>query len=293
VDLLLTRSLLSVAEHGAITTAARALGVTQPALSRRIQQLEELIGAPLLTRSRQGIALTEAGRISVQEGRELVERFDRLRQKVQAFQRLELGVVRLGGGATAVAFVLPPIIAAFKKRHPEVRFEVREQGSREVETDVREERLELGIATLPLRSDECEISAVREDRIVLVVGKSHPLARFASISANRLQGASVVGFEAGSEIRRIIDAALTEAGVHVEVTMELRSIPAILEMVARTDSLAFVSELGTAHHGPDVRVLPVRDLRIKRQLALIRRLGRPLSPASAAFAEMVSAAFQA
>lgn len=291
VDLLLTRSLLSVAEHGAITGAARALGVTQPALSRRIQQLEELVGAPLLVRSRHGVTLTEAGRLTVREGKELVERFERLRQQVQAHQRLELGVVRIGGGATAVAFVLPPIIARFKQRYPNVRFQVREQGSREVEADVRDERLELGIATLPLRTAEFELRAVRDDRIVLVAGKSHPLAHQHSVSAGRLQGSSLVGFEAGSEIRRLIDAALGDAGVSMPVTMELRSIPAILEMVARTDSLAFVSELGVAHHGPDIRVLPLRDLRISRQLALISKLDRPLSPAGAAFAELVRAQF--
>lgn len=291
VDLLLTRSLLAVAQHGAITTAARALGVTQPALSRRIQQLEEMIGAPLLLRSRHGVALTEAGRLTVREGQELVERLERLRQQVQAHQRLELGVVRVGGGATAVAFILPAMIASFKQRHPNVRFQVREQGSREVESDVREERLELGIATLPVRSEEFEMLAVRDDRIVLVAGKSHPLARYGSISAHRLQGSSLVGFEAGSEIRNLIDAALADAGVNMPVTMELRSIPAILEMVARTDSLAFVSQLGAQHLGPDVRVLELRDLRISRQLALIGKLGRPLSPAGAAFAELVRAEF--
>jgi molybdate transport repressor ModE-like protein len=291
MDLLLTRSLLSVAQHGAITSAARALGVTQPALSRRIQQLEEIVGAPLLLRSRHGIALTEAGRLTVREGQELVERFERLKQQVAAHQRLELGVVRVGGGATAVAFVLPPIIARFKELHPDVHFQVREQGSRDVEADVRAERLELGIATLPLSTDEFEVRAVRDDRIVLVAGKSHPLARYASVSAHRLQGLSLVGFEAGSEIRRLIDAALGDAGVSMPVTMELRSIASILEMVARTDSLAFVSQLGAAHRGPDVRVLELRDLRISRQLALISKLRRPLSPAGAAFAAAIRAEF--
>lgn len=61
MELLLMRSLLGVAEHGAITDAARALGVTQPALSRRLQQLEEALGAKLLERSRKGIVLTDAG----------------------------------------------------------------------------------------------------------------------------------------------------------------------------------------------------------------------------------------
>jgi len=125
----------------------------------------------------------------------------------------------------------------------------------------------------------------------LVAGKSHPLARYARVSAHRLQGLGLVGFEAGSEIRRLIDAALGDAGVSMPVTMELRSIASILEMVARTDSLAFVSQLGAVHRGPDVRVVELRDLRISRQLALISKLRRPLSPAGAAFAAAIGAEF--
>ncbi len=93
----------------------------------------------------------------------------------------------------------------------------------------------------------------------------------------------MVGFERGSAIRQLIDAALRDAGVDVRVTMELRSIPAILELAISTRSLAFVSELGLREHGSRVRVLPVRGLRISRELGLIRKRGRPPSPAGQAF----------
>ncbi|TFH50145.1 MAG: LysR family transcriptional regulator, partial [Lysobacterales bacterium] len=71
---------------------------TQPALSRRIQQLESEIGAPLLERSRKGVILTEMGRLVEQESRVLIERYARMKEQVSEHQRLEAGVVRLGGG---------------------------------------------------------------------------------------------------------------------------------------------------------------------------------------------------
>ncbi len=283
------RSLIAVAEHGVITEAAAALGLSQPALSRRIRQLEEALGAKLLERSRRGVALTEVGRLVLAEGRALVERYERLREAVHAHLRLEAGTVRIGGGATAVAFLMPAAIARFSRAHPGVVFQLKEAGSREIEADVLDERLELGIVTLPVHSTELAVTALREDRIVLVGSARHPLARRRRVGLAALAGQSLVGFEAGSAIRQLIDTALREAGVEMRVVMELRSIAAILHMVATTESLAFVSELGLEGAGAAIRRIPVRGLRIARQLAIIERRARPPSPAAAAFARTLLA----
>ena len=88
-----------------------------------------------------------------------------------------------------------------------------------------------------------------------------------------------VGFEADTAVRQIIDAALREAGVAMNVVMELRSIPAILRMVATTGNLAFVSRLGVDSL-EEVTEIDVRDLRIERELAVISRRGTSLSPAA-------------
>ena len=139
MDLLV--SLSEVARRGAITGAARALHVTQPALSRRIQLLEEEFGTPLLARSQKGVELTDLGKLVEAEGRLLVERYERLKEEVGARLRLESGTVRVGGGATAVSFLLPGLIGALRERHPEIRFQVKEAGSREIEQDVLREEL--------------------------------------------------------------------------------------------------------------------------------------------------------
>ncbi|MCC7108976.1 MAG: LysR family transcriptional regulator [Deltaproteobacteria bacterium] len=289
MDLVLLESLLAVAEHGTLTRASRAVAITQPALTRRLQQLEDAMGAPLLQRSKRGAVLTEAGRLVAAEGRQLVDRWRRLREAVRAQQNLEAGLVRLGGGATAVSFLVPTTIAEFGALYPGVRFEVREEGSRAVEGDVVAERLELGIVTLPTRSRELEVRPLRRDRIVLVAGAQHPLAQKKRIDVAALQGLGLVGFESDSAIRRLIDDALRGAGVTMNVQMELRSIAAIIEMVAHTPLLAFVSQLGVQGRGRElgVRVIEVRGLSIDRRLAVISKLGRPLSPAARAFAAML------
>ena len=244
MDLTLLRSLVVVAEAGVITEAADRLNITQPALSRRMQQLEAHFETTLLERGRNGVRVTEAGRLVLAEAHALVARFDRLHETVNAHTNLEVGTVRLGGGATAVSFLVPPAIAAVQQDHSKIRFQVKEAGSQEIERAVVAESLELGIVTLPVRNRDLDVRPLLVDRIVPVAARSHPLAGRRRISSAHLRGFGLVGFEAGSAIRQIIDSQLRDAGVELNVVMELRSIPAILRMVATTGNLAFVSLLG-------------------------------------------------
>ena len=290
MDLTLIRSFLAVAETGAITEAAERIGITQPALSRRIQQLEEHLGAELLVRGRKGAQLTEIGRVVHSEGQVIVARYDQMRETVSSHQRLEGGTVRIGGGATAVSFILPEAIAAFQAAHPQVRFQMREAGSSEIANDVAAGQLELGVVTLPVRDRELAITPLATDRIVLVARHDHALAQRRRVRIQDLADQAFVAFEAGSALRQIIDSKLRDAGVEVNVVMELRSIPAILRMVSTTGNLAFVSQLGMEQQG-DVVAVPVQGLRIERRLAVIARRATSLSPAAAAFTKRLQSLY--
>lgn len=282
MDLTLARSFLAVAETGAITEAAERIGITQSALSRRIQQFEEHLGVELLVRGRKGAALTEIGRLVQSEAQGIVARYEHMREMVASHQGLEGGTVRIGGGATAVSFILPEAIAAFQAAHPQVRFQMREAGSSEIADDVVAGHLELGVVTLPVRDRELDVTPLTTDRIVLVARHDHPLAQRRRVRIQDLADQAFVAFEAGSALRQIIDGKLRDAGVEVNVVMELRSIPAILRMVSTTGNLAFVSQLGMEHQA-DVVAVPVQALRIERRLAIVARRGAKLSPAASAF----------
>lgn len=280
------RSLVAIADTGSITEAADRIGLTQPALSRRLQQLEDYFGAELFSRGRKGVQLTEIGRLVESEARILIARYDHLRDQVRAHQGLEGGTVRIGGGATAVSFLLPKAIATFQGRHPAVKFQLKEAGSNEVAEDVINGRLELGLVTMPVKNRDLKVWPLLTDRIVLVGPKQHPLAKKRRISASALDGISFVGFEADTAVRQIIDATLRDAGVAMNVVMELRSIPAILRMVATTGNLAFVSQLGVDSL-EDVAEIEVKNFKVERELAVIARRGSTLSPAAQAFADLL------
>ena len=291
MDLWTLRSFLGVIQHGAIGQAAKSEGLTQPALSRRIQKLEAEIGAPLFIRSRRGVTLTEAGRLVAQEARLTLTRWRHLKENVESHLTLQMGAVRVGGGATAVSFILPEAIAQFQERFSGVRFQVKEAGSRDIEVDVLSGDLELGVVTLPLqveRASQLECIPLLTDDIIPIAPLSHPLFKDAPHPIEALSGQSVVGYEGGSAIRKIIDDALHLAEVQVYVRMELRSIPAILQMIKSTQSLAFVSHLSQNAWDERLGALPIEGLKITRALALIYRRGHPLSSASSAFAERLT-----
>ena len=283
MDVTLMRSFLAVVDTGAITEAAARLSITQPALSRRIQALEEHFGVALLNRGRKGVTVTDVGELVAREARVLVSRFDNLRNEITSHVGLEAGTVRLGGGATAVSFVLPKAIADFQVRHPGVRFQLKEAGSREVEQNLVDGALELGMVTLPVSRPELDVRPLTDDRIVLIAPQDHPLAGSGQVPLSALHGAALVGFERGSAIRQLVDTGLRQAGISMNVVMELRSIPAIIRMVRSTGNLAFVSAMGV-NAEPDIALLKVEKLDIRRTLAVISRRGAALSPAASAFA---------
>lgn len=194
---------------------------------------------------------------------------------------LERGSLRLGGGATATSFLLPPVISRFQTDHPGIRIYVKEAGSHEVASEVAAGAVELGIVTLPVAVRDVDVEELLVDRIVLAARPDHPLGGRQLLPGD-LTGQALVAFEAGSAIRQLIDGALAAAGVEVEVTMELRSIPSMLRMVAAGGPVAFVSRLAVEAE-PDVTAVPVRGLSIARRLGLVTRRGSPLSVPARAF----------
>jgi LysR family transcriptional regulator, cyn operon transcriptional activator len=286
MDLVLIRSLLAVADAGSITEASQSMHVSQSALSRRLQQLEAELGATLIVRGRHGVALTDVGRMAVEQGRHIVERYEQLHRNIVETLGLRRGEIRVGGGATVTSFLLPGAIAEFQSEHPGMVFHVKEAGSNEVAVDVSGGRLDMGIVTMPVSTRDVDITELLTDEIVLVARSDHRLSA-RRVSIKDLNGEAFVGFEQGTAIRNLIDGALLAAGAQVEVVMELRSIPSILKMVATTGSLAFVSRLGLQTE-PAITPIPVRGLSIVRTLGLARRRRFPLSTAAEAFAGLLS-----
>ncbi|MFT3685604.1 MAG: LysR substrate-binding domain-containing protein [Phycisphaerales bacterium] len=283
MELTTLRYFRAIAKAGHMTRAAHALGVTQPALSAVVKKLEAEVGTTLLHRTGRGVQLTEAGRVFLAHTEETLRRADNAVSAVRELMGLQTGSIRVGGGATATTYLLPPAIGLFRRDHPGVRFYVREHGSSSIAAAVISGELDLGIVTLPLkRSEGADLltTALAEDELRLITPPGHRLAEKKSFSWKDLEGERVVAFEAGSAVRELIDRSASSAGAHLDVVMELRSIESIKRSVAAGIGVGFVSRFALDASQPGASC---RDGKLVRSLAIAKPNDRALSPAARAF----------
>lgn len=270
----------ALAAAGHMTRAARELGVSQPALSAMLKKLEGEVGARLVERTGRGVELTDAGRLLLDHAELALRAVDAGQRAVRELMGLERGTVRVGGGATGITYLLPPVIKRLRTQHPGLRFYLREAGSEQVAMAVTSGDLDLGIVTLPLpgRGEESlRVVPLVDDELRLIVPPGHRLAEKRGFEWADVAGEPFVGFEAGSAVRDLIDNA-ARPQTALNYVMELRSIEGIKRMVAVGIGLGFVSRFAL---GPD-QGLRLRGGPLARRLAIVRRGDRGPSPALAA-----------
>ncbi len=278
-----------IARQQHMTKAAKALFLTQPALSSQLAKLEDELGQQLFDRSKKGMTLTAAGEVFLSYAESVLGELDDAKLAMDELIGLERGSLSVGGGATATTYLLPSLIARFHEAHPRIQFYVREQASSGVVDAVLSGELDLGVVTL--RPDtpvppQLEVERWVTDELRLIVPKSHKLYEQRTFRWAELDQVPLVLFEAGSAIRQIIESRLASEGVAVDIVMELRSIESIKQMVAQGIGGAFVSQFALGEeHGLRASKRP-----IKRELALVYRTDRTQSTAAATFLKMVRAA---
>lgn len=282
MDLRTMTQMIVIAEHGHMTRAAQEMGISQPALSAALRKLEEELETELFHRTGHGVELTEAGQVFVENAKITLRAAEKTSEAVRSLVGLETGSIRVGAGATAVGYMLPKAIQVVRDEFPGLRFSIREAGSSQVARGVISGELDLGIVTLPMnlpRDEELMVVKEIHDELRLIVPKGHRLDGKRNFAWKDLEGEAVVAFEAGTAVRSLIDAAAGEAGVSLEVVMELRSIESIVQMVNAQIGVGFVSKFGL----PEKAGIRARGGGLTRKLGVIRRRDRFPSHAAAAF----------
>lgn len=273
-----------IARTGHMTRAARALGVSQPALSAMLRKLEQEVGTSLLHRTGKGVELSEAGRVFLRHADDAIRNADEALHEVRRLSGLETGSIRAGAGATAASYILPAVVSEMRRAYPGLKFHVREMGSSAVVEAILGGELDLGIVTLPVRRVGAKQLVVRhlvEDELRLITPARHRLAKETSFRWSDLRGESVIGFEAGSAVREVVDHAAASAGVTLEIVMELRSIQSIQQMVAAGVGVGFVSRLSDG--AKRLPSLTPKGEPLIRELAIVRRSDHTPSTAVAEF----------
>lgn len=271
--------LLAVADHGGFTAAGERLGMAQPAVSRSIASLEAELGAPLLTRQRTGVTLTEAGERAVRRAREAVRQVDLLRAEVAEVAGQITGTLRIASLPTATGTRLPAELRAFTERHPLVAVRLIEGSDQEVR-----DWLDLGVAdaavvTLPAPGLRTVLLDSHEMCAVLPAG--HRLAEREAVSYADLAEEPFVRPTGGCA--QVFSAAAEKAGVHLKATFEAREMSAVLEMVRARLGVSILPSVGVPRL--DGTVLRPLVPRTPRTVAVA--VSASASPAARAFLDQL------
>ena len=259
-------SLLAIAEHGSVSAAARARGLTQPSISRQIQELERQLGVPVLERTTQGARLTPAGEVLAEGARELLRGLQALPEKVRS-QRGELsGRVRLGTVDSIGIYVLPPLLSSFIQAHPRVDVQVVCQSSPQLMAMLLDDELDLAIGTTEHPRLHCE--RLYRNPLVLAYPPGLPESQVPTTMADIAQR-RIVTFAPGLTIRTLLDEAFAKAGLTFQPVMGLANVEVIKAMVRSGLGLGIISD--GCITGFELKSRPITDLTVARTIRLMHR----------------------
>ncbi len=230
-DLIDLRLFCEVADAGSITRGAERSALALAAASTRIRNMEDALGAPLLERSRQGVALTPAGRTLLKHARTILSQTARLREDLGAYAGGLSGEVRLLANTNALTEFLPEALSAFLAGHPHVSVNLEERLSDEIVGLVAEGVGDVGIVAGTVDMGSLETFPFRSDRFVVVSSAIHPLAQRASMTFADVLGFDLVGLDRASSLQRFLSTKAAREGRPLRLRVQLRSFDAVCRLV--------------------------------------------------------------
>jgi DNA-binding transcriptional LysR family regulator len=247
----------------------------------------------LFDRTTRSVGLTVLGARFLDEVRGLVEDVDRSVLSLRDAAELETGDVTIGCVFSAVHHFLPPVIRAFRERHPRVLVRIIEEGADEVLASVKHGEADLAVNYIGMQDPEVEFAPLLKERYVLACPAGHPLARRRSLRWHELASYPLARVSHASRNRLLIDQALAELPPLPRPIIEVRHVSTLIGLVESGLALAVVPRLTLPRAPASVVGVTLEQPAISRTIAIVRRSGRSLSPAATAFARLLASAGRA
>lgn len=234
---------IEIARQGNMRRAAYALSISQPALTARLQALEEELTTALFRRTHSGMVLTPAGRAFLPHADRAIEAIRSGSSLVRELEHGVVGELALAVAPAVSAYVLPEILVRFTERHPDVRLLVRTGHSEEIVDLVARGEVELGMVR-QLRDPRVRSLPLYEDELILVARPEHPFAMAGSVDVSDISHAQLILFDRTSSYYDVTNALFRVAGVVPRGVTEVDNIEAARRMVERGLGVALLP--GTA-----------------------------------------------
>lgn len=270
------RTFALVSQSGSFSGAAARLGISQPAVSLQIKQLELLLRIKLLERVGKRAKPTAAGHELLTHGQRVQSAVDGLLTAMASHSGEVVGRVTIGTGATACLHFLPHALRALRARFPNLSVLVRTGNTVDFVQAVEDTTLDLALVTLPVRSRAIAAMELLDDEFVAICP---PRMRLGSrVTPRMLAEKPLVLFEPAANTRALIDNWFRTAELRIQPVMELGSIEAIKGMVASGLGCSIVPRMAMSGGERSVQVARLAP-RLGRKLAIIMRRDKPVNRA--------------
>jgi DNA-binding transcriptional LysR family regulator len=255
---------VAIAHAGSLTGAARQLHIAQPPLSRRLQQLERTVGAPLFLRGRHGATPTAVGRAFVESAETALAAMDRAEQDAADAAAGRAGRLRIGVTPTLGAVLMPAVLASFRRTHPKVRLDLVASGdSAALRHQVAAGDLDIAVAGLaPTTEPNIRVALTGEQRFVLIAPADLRLPP--AVRRRALVDLPLVTLTSGEGLRQQLDLLFADLGAEPNIALETSEREMLVPFVAAGLGVALIPE-GFA------RARPAKGLRIHELDPVVRR----------------------
>ena len=275
---------------GSLSAAAEALYITQPAVTKQIQQLQTAYGVKLLNRFGKKMVPTDAGEVLFDFADKIFQFESQAEESLRDFQQRKSGRLRIHASESFGAYYLPHIINLFRKKYPKVRVSVNIFPNREIIENTVKLENDMGFISYPFEHKKLVVQEVLEDRLVLIVPPSHPFSRKKLLEPRQLNGQPVIMHEKGSASREIVDEFARRNNLSVSISLELSNNEAIKRAVEEGIGLSLISEHVVNEEVKEKRLksIPLADPALKRKFYLIYHREKYLSRPFQLFIQMVN-----
>ncbi len=289
--------LVSLADSGSFTAAAREHFVTQPAVSIQLKKLQEELGGRLFEVKGREIRFTDEGRTVLQYARKYIDLENQLVRELVDIQEVRRGRLSLGTIDAASIYVLPGIFSKFHELYPGIEVGLEISSTLPLLRSLQSGRLDLVVGSLPSGGldsgdlfpgkelDNVEVFPVYRERLVAIAPPGHALADCRNLTPAMLRDYPFISFQKESVTRKTVEKALADRGITLRITMEIDSQEAIRNLVASGFGLSILPEWTVNEYVKNGRVakLEIKGLEMERRLGLMVPAGRYISSTARAF----------
>lgn len=274
----------AVVELGSFRKAAESVHISQPALSRRIEKLEDALGVRLFERTTRSVALTTVGRVFARSAEQLLDDLDVALLGIRDVSSSRLGHVTIACVPSVAYYFLPNVVANYHRRFPRIRVKLLDSSANEVLGAVINGEADFGVSFMGSQESEIEFKVLLEERFVAACRRDHPLAGKKRVTWNELYEHEYVSVDKTSGNRLLLDQALSAVAPRAPSICETRHVTTMLGLIEAGLGVAAVPSMAMpADDHPILTSVPLVEPVVKRRVGIVRRRGRPLTPAAQEF----------